>query len=189
MPPLVQRSLACNSRYTFSSQSVSLQAATRLASSHGGSRSHCALERLTLGFVFRAFSAFCEQKALMAFFSSLGAPPNKCFRRFASVKTRLMFFGFRSMLARISARGAASGIQSPPPVTSEYQNVSYSILDICQNTHRRNFAHVARSAGNSMRTALFYQSVTYDVSNMLSKMMKAHTKQPKSALCKESDQG
>ena len=73
----------------------------------------------TLGFVLRAFSLFWSAKALIAFFSSFELTPRICFRIWGSVRTRLKFFDLRSMFRLRRAKGCASGIHNPDPVTSK----------------------------------------------------------------------
>ncbi len=70
---------------------------------------------LTLGFVFRAFSAFCLQKALIAFFSSLPMPPKICFRIAEFISTLRSRSDLWSISVLSSLTGSASGCQRPEP--------------------------------------------------------------------------
>jgi hypothetical protein len=71
----------------------------------------------TLGFFLSAVDLFSDRfvNALVAFFSSSATPPRKDFRMPASVKTRLILFGLRSMSRRSRLSDRASGHHSPPP--------------------------------------------------------------------------
>lgn len=70
---------------------------------------------ITFGFVFRAFSSFCLQNALIALFSSLPIPPKMCFRIPASVSTARIRLDLWSISVLSSFTGSASGCQRPEP--------------------------------------------------------------------------
>lgn len=65
--------------------------------------------------VLSALSAFFAAKARTAFFSSFGIPSKNSFRILASVRTRLILCGFRSISCLSFWRLSAAGIQRPPP--------------------------------------------------------------------------